>query len=184
MRLSLLSVVTAALTLLASGTAESADKGSHRGLRSVSSSEELHDIKVHAVDEGDDSEEERGGNGLSSAALKWKKIRTSVRLKELEEVLSIAKTQVKAAVQAAVKAKQIEAVAKFLDDTTVEKMVKNVAYRSDVFKGWHDIRIEPQTVFTTIAESGKYTGAKWTYIGDGYLEYVTDIAKAAAKRHA
>lgn len=189
MRLQLLFFVAAATTLLASGTVESADSVSHRLLRSASSPQELRDLKAR-VEESDDSEdvaEERGGNGISSAALKWKKLRMGPRLKELEEALSIAKTQVKlaaeAAAQAATKAQKMEAVSKFLDDAEiVKKMAKNAAYRSDVYNGWHKMGIEPQTVYNTIAEPGKYTALKWEKIAGGYLDHATDIALAAAKR--
>ncbi|KAE9017862.1 hypothetical protein PF011_g6500 [Phytophthora fragariae] len=188
MRLQLLFFVVAATTLLASGTVESADSVSHRLLRSASSPQELRDLKarVEESDDSEDVEEERGGNAISSAALKWKKLRTGPRLKELEEALSIAKTQVKAAAQAAAqaatKAEKMKALSKFLDDAEVVKMAKNAAYRSDVYNGWHKMGIEPQTVYTTIAESGKYTTLKWEKIAGGYLNYVTDIALAAAKR--
>ncbi|EGZ19337.1 hypothetical protein PHYSODRAFT_285267 [Phytophthora sojae] len=190
MRLSLLFFVAATVALLSSVTAESANGVSHRLLRSASSPEELRGLKAQAVDESDDSEdltEERGGNGLSSAAAKWKKIRTSVRLKELQEALAIAKMEVKAAAlaaaQAATKAKQMEAVSKFLDDAEiVTKMAKDATYRTDVYKGWHNMGIEPEIVFKTIAESGKYTGVKWYTVGEGYLNHLSDIARAAAKK--
>ncbi|GMF51519.1 unnamed protein product [Phytophthora fragariaefolia] len=190
MRLSLLFLVTTTLALLASSTAEFADTASHQLLRRLRGPDKLRDLTTEKVNEINDSEdlaEERGGNAISSAALKWRKIRTSERLKELKEALSIGKDNVRvaaqAAAEAAVKAKHVDAISKIMDDMTeLNKMAKNPAYKSKVYGTWHNLGIDAQTVYTTIKESGKFTLLKWDNIAAGYLDYVTGIALAATKR--
>ncbi|KAF4035386.1 RXLR domain-containing protein [Phytophthora infestans] len=202
MRLSLILLATASVALLVDTSARPTDTGTRKRLKqkTVSTNDDANDAEslesqafrrvlksVEAIEATEllteDSKEERILNGLSG----WKRLqnlRKAEGIKEIREALDIAKVEVKAVAEAAekaAKAAQVQKIADQLDDVTVKNMLKNVDTKSAVFHAWHKENVHPQLVFSAFAQHVKFSNDKWNKIAIQYLDFVTDMAKAAAK---
>ncbi|KAG7377209.1 hypothetical protein PHYPSEUDO_012026 [Phytophthora pseudosyringae] len=195
MRLSLVLLVAATLTLWADSNARSADTMTHPHLRQKATSSDVVEgtaenedgqtslrllKNVEIADDREDSEEERGFNKFPTLE-KLKALRKVERIMEVKEALAHAKGAVKAAAEAAAKDKRVEAISAQLDDATVKSMLKDPKVNNAVFDAWHQAKLDPQLVFNAFALRGKFTNAKWDGIANAYLDYATKMALAAAK---
>ncbi|KAH7460770.1 hypothetical protein PRIC1_006179 [Phytophthora ramorum] len=185
MRLLFNLLVVAALTLLASTNAQSIDTVAHQRQRANFESHKLlRSLKTNiedVVEDSGDVEEERAPKFLTMKQLQ--KLRKSERIKEIKEVLAIGMVNGKAAAQAAAAAaknKKVATISTQLDDNAAE-MLKTKSLKNEVFIRWHNDGVHPQAIFDALAQPGKYSGAKWNGIAIAYLNFASDMAKAAAK---